>query len=173
MEQVLNKTVNNSNPEKYFKLVRNRVKFKLFLLLKLPSAFFSGVMLQSIDQENCHVSVPLKWFSQNPFKSTYFACLSMAAELSTGALGLAHTFEAQPSISMLVVNIEGDFHKKATGITNFICKDGGKMKEAIETSIQTGKGVSVQAISVGTNEAGERIAEFRVTWSFKARSKTV
>ena len=115
MEQVLNKSVNNSNPEKYFKLVRNQFKFKLFLLLKLPSAFFSGVMLQSIDRENCQVSVPYKWFSQNPFKSTYFACLSMAAELSTGALGLAHTFEAQPSISMLVVNIEGAGFKLVSG----------------------------------------------------------
>jgi hypothetical protein len=26
--------------------------------------------------------------SQNPFRSTYFACLSMAAEMSTGALAL-------------------------------------------------------------------------------------
>lgn len=60
---------------------RKQVKsplFNLFLLAKLPAAYFSGVRVLSLDEEECKVKVPYKWFSQNPFKSTYFACLSMA-----------------------------------------------------------------------------------------------
>ncbi len=173
MNQVLSNPAINSKSPEFFKIIRSGLKFSLFLFWKLPSAFFSGVRVKSIDEENCVVTVPYKWFSQNPFKSTYFACLSMAAEMSTGTLALAHTHKLSPGVSMLVVHMEGDFLKKATGITSFICRDGLKIQEAIAASIQSGQGVSVQTTSVGTNEAGEQIAEFRVTWSFKARNKNL
>jgi hypothetical protein len=68
---------------KFLELVMHPFKFRLYLLSKLPSAFFSGVRVCYIDEEKCVVTVPYKWFSQNPFKSTYFACLGMAAEMST------------------------------------------------------------------------------------------
>ena len=71
------------NAEKFLQLINNPFKFRLFLLAKLPSAFFSGVRVLVADEKKCVVTVPYKWFSKNPFKSTYFACLSMAAEMST------------------------------------------------------------------------------------------
>ena len=58
-----------------------------FYFQKLPAAFFSGVRIKEVGETKCRVSVPYKWFTQNPFRSTYFACLAMAAEMSTGALG--------------------------------------------------------------------------------------
>src|SRR5436190_24322650 len=90
---------------KFQQLVRHPVKFRMFLFSKLPSAFFSGVRVRSIDDNKTVVTVPYKWFSQNPFKSTYFACLAMAAEMSTGLLGLMHTYKRDQAISMLVVGL--------------------------------------------------------------------
>ncbi|MET0241909.1 MAG: thioesterase, partial [Flavitalea sp.] len=64
------------NSNKFARLVNSGFRFRLFLLAKLPSAYFSGVRVRSLDEEKCIVTVPFKWFSQNPFRSTYFACLS-------------------------------------------------------------------------------------------------
>jgi hypothetical protein len=153
----------------FFQLINNRFKFNLFLFSKLPSAYCSGVRVQHASEEKCIVTVPFKWFSQNPFKSTYFACLSMAAEMSTGVLGLAHIHGRKPGVSMLVVNIKGDFMKKAVGKTTFTCNDGIAIKQTIESAIATGEGKTITAKSTGVNEQGEVVAVFEVTWSFKGK----
>jgi hypothetical protein len=162
--------MNNSNT--FFQLINNKFKFKLFLLSKLPSAFFCGVRVQYADEKKCMVTVPFKWLSQNPFKSTYFACLSMAAEMSTGVLAMAHIYKRNPAVSMLVLNIKGDFIKKATGKTSFTCTDGLMIRQTIEDAIFDGQGKTVTAKSTGCNEAGEVVAVFEITWSFKAKQQS-
>jgi hypothetical protein len=159
-----------SNASEFLKLIRHPFKFKLFMLAKLPSAFFCGVRVVDADENSCSVKVPYKWFSQNPFKSTYFACLSMAAEMTTGLLGLMHIHKRQPAVSMLVVKIEGNFMKKATGITIFTCEDGAAIKRTIEDAIFSNEGKIITSKSYGRNAAGEILAEFAVTWSFKAKA---
>ncbi len=116
------------------------------------------------------VTVPYKWFSKNPFRSTYFACLSMAAEMSTGTLAMMHTFGRNPRVSMLVVHLEAEFLKKATGVTTFTCQDGEEIQQAIELAINSREATSLRAKSIGTNEKGEVVARFYVTWSFKAKT---
>ncbi|RYY49551.1 MAG: DUF4442 domain-containing protein [Chitinophagaceae bacterium] len=160
-----------ASTEKFFDLIRNPVKFRLFLLSKLPSAFFSGVRVRYADEQKAVVTVPYKWFSTNPFRSTYFACLSMAAEMSTGVLAMAHTYDENPPVSMLVLKVEGSFSKKATGITTFTCEDGAVVKQVIREAASSGKGTSVTMRSVGVNAAGETVAEFAITWSFKVKSR--
>jgi Domain of unknown function (DUF4442) len=160
--------MNPAAPE-FIKLMKHPVKFRMFLFFKLPSAFFSGVRLRDIDEKKCVVTVPYKWFSQNPFKSTYFACLAMAAEMSTGTLGLMQLHKRKPAVSMLVVKLEANYYKKATGRTTFICADGEKFQRAVDESIDTREARTVIAKSTGTNDKGELVAEFFVTWSFKAK----
>ena len=129
-----------SNAKKFLQLIKHPVKFRIFLLSKLPSAFFSGVRVLQADEKKCSVKVPYKWFSQNPFKSTYFACLAMAAEMSTGVLALAYIYKREPSVSMLVLKVDGNFIKKATGITIFTCEDGLVIKQTIDDAIISNEG---------------------------------
>ena len=159
----------DSNFQTFAKLMKHPFKFRLFLLAKLPSAYFSGVRVRSIDETKCEVTVPYKWFSQNPFRSTYFACLSMAAEMSTGALAMAHLYKSNPPVSMLVIKTEAEYFKKATDRSTFTCEDGMKINQAILESIKTGESRTVIATSIGKNESGEIVAEFKVSWSFKSK----
>jgi len=159
-----------SNANLFLQTIKHPIKFRIFLLSKLPSAFFAGVRVVDADEKKCSVKVPYKWFSTNPFKSTYFACLSMAAEMSTGVLALAHIYKRQPAVSMLVSKVEGSFLKKATGITIFTCEDGQMIKQTIEDAVISGEGRIVTAKSYGRNKANEIVAEFTVTWSFKVKS---
>lgn len=158
--------------QEFIRVMKHPVKFRLFLFLKLPAAFFSGVRVREIDETRCVVTIPYKWFSQNPFRSTYFACLAMAAEMTTGSLGLMHTNKRRPAVSMLVVKLEAVYFKKATGLTIFTCSDGKKIKATIDKAMATGEGESFTASSFGVNEQGEKIADFFITWSFKKRSQS-
>jgi hypothetical protein len=160
----------NSNTAAFIKLLKHPVKFRMFLLSKLPNAYFAGVRIKDIDENRCSAIVPYKWFTRNPFRSTYFACLSMAAEMSTGALCFVHLYKKKPAVSMLVVKVQSEYFKKATGKTLFLCEDGEAIQKTIEEAIQTGAPCIFSAKSVGRNTSGEIVAEFYVTWSFKAKS---
>jgi hypothetical protein len=161
--------IKNPNTFKFIKLMKHPVKFRMFLLTKLPAAYLAGVRVREVDVKHCVVTVPYKWLSQNPFRSTYFACLSMAAEMSTGSLAMAHLYKSNPPVSMLVVKVESEYFKKATGRTRFVCEEGELFQKAIEETIASGEAKTVKAKSVGTNKEGEVVAEFYITWSFKAK----
>lgn len=158
-----------SNKEYFIRLMLHPVKFRIFLFSKLPAAFFSGVRLKTIDETKAVVTVPYKWFSQNPFKSTYFACLAMAAEMSTGLLAMMNTYKRNPAVSMLVTGLEAAYFKKATGITMFTCEQGLALNQTIEEAIATGQGKIIKIKSTGKNDKGELVAEFFITWSFKVK----
>lgn len=157
--------------DKFLQLTTHPFKFRIFLLKKLPSAFFSGVRVQYVDLEKCVVTIPYKWFSTNPFRSTYFACLSMAAEMSTGVLAMGHCYEQSPPVSMLVLKVEGNFFKKATSLTTFTCSEGRRIAQTIRDAMSSGKGTTVTARAVGVNEANEQVADFYITWSFKVKTE--
>lgn len=163
----------NSSTDTFIRLMKNPIKHRIFLVWRLPSAFFAGVRVRELEAGRCKVSVPYMWFSQNPFHSTYFACLGMAAEMSTGTLALMHVYRRQPAVSMLVVGMEARFHKKAVGRTSFLCGDGYLIEEAINRAVISGGAETIIAKSIGTNEAGEMVAEFQINWSFKVKKSSI
>ena len=175
MSDILEKfRANNSlQGTKYRKVVMNKWLFNLFLLRSLPMGFIAGLGVKEFSANNCAITVPYRWLNQNPFKSTYFAVLAMAAEMSSGMLAMMHTYHAQPSISMLVTGLEAVFIKKATGTTTFTCADGEALLKTIEDCITTGEGKTYSCTAIGKSATGEEVAKFVITWSFKARVATI
>ena len=146
------------------------LKLNIFLFFKLPSAFWSGVRIKSISNEQCIVIVKHRWFNQNPFKSMYFAVQAMAAELTTGALVMMQIKKSGKKISMLVANNNSNFSKKATGRITFTCNDGHLIEEAIKQTIATGEGQTIWMKSVGVNEKREQVSEMNFEWSIKLKA---
>jgi hypothetical protein len=157
------------NTAAFFSFANHPLKLRLYLLKNLPAAFFSGVKVVTATEEACTVSVPYRRFTQNPFRSTYFACLSMAAELSTGLLAMANIYGRRPSVSMLITGMEARFHKKAKGPSFFTCTNGALIRDAIDTTVRSGEGLEIKVYSVGKNNVGEVVAEFWFSWSFKRK----
>lgn len=153
--------------------IMNPVRYRLFLLAKLPMGFITGLKVITLQEDKATVSVRLKYINQNPFHSIYFAVLSMAAELSTGVLGFANIFDRHPQVSMLVIKMQGEFYKKAVGKIKFTCTDGKAVEDAVAFTLSTGEGIVVNCTSVGVNEQNEEVAKFIFTWSFKAKSNPV
>ena len=157
----------NTRTQAFLNLVRNPLKFSLYTLWRMPSAWLAGVRVTAVSTDSCTTMVPYRWLSQNPFRSTYFACLSMAAELSTGVLAMLHVNNEKDRISMLVTSLQADFHKKAKGKTWFTCSEGALMQAAVQRAASTGAPETVTVQSTGKSEDGTLIATFAVTWSFR------
>lgn len=162
--------LNTAAVEKFRSSLLSWFKQRLFLFTKLPSAWFMGVRVKSIDTQKCEVTLPYSWWSQNPFKSIYFAAQAAAAELSTGALAMM-ALQGQPPVSMLVGDMKGEFIKKATQKTTFTCTDAHKIFEAIAQTLRTGEGTTATIESIGTQEDGVVVSRFSFTWSFKAKKQ--
>ena len=148
-------------------------KINLYLFLKLPSAFWCGVRVRSIDSKQCLVAVKHSWKNQNPFHSMYFAVQAMAAELSTGALVMQHIHRSGHKISMLVAGSKSSFSKKATGRITFTCHDGQQIAAAIRQTLADGEGHAIRMKSIGTNEQGERVSEMEFEWTIRKKSSNI
>ncbi|WP_297334969.1 DUF4442 domain-containing protein [Algoriphagus sp.] len=160
----------NLNPqaESYRKKMTNSVIFWFIMLFKLPSAVFWRLSIQSLNVEKCEVSIPYFWRSKNPFRSIYFAALAGAAELSTGAL-CQLALAGKGSFSMLVVDFRAEYFKKADQKIIFSCNQGLELFTKID-SLEVNESGQMTLISEGKNTAGERVARFHVTWSFKRKA---
>lgn len=140
-----------------------------YFLLQLPSAWFWGMKIKSVDHDKGVVNLPYSWFSKNPFRSIYFAAQTGAAELSTGILGII-AIEGKPPMSMLITSVEGEFVKKADSLTTFTCNDGGIIRETVDLAITSSEGQAVTVISIGVDSNGDVVSRFKFTWSFKTKS---
>ena len=148
------------------------VKFKyiLFLLFDLPSAFFCGVRLTHLDNNNCNVIIKQSWFNKNPFKSIFWAAQGMAAELSTGALLKDKIKHSKLNVSMLVIQNKSSFYKKATGKISFSCKQGCEIDEIINLLISTDTPQTITLKPIGVDNNNDKVSEFCFKWSLKVRN---
>ena len=151
------------------KIVTSSFKFRLFTIVKLPTAFFAGLRVEFFDESKAVVSVSQKWFNKNPFHSIYFGVLAIAAEVSTGIAGFASVYKRNPTVSMLVIKCEGAFYKKAIGKICFTCTDVQQVQDIVAQAIAANESRTICCKSIGSNEHGEEVAAFWFTWSFKPR----
>ncbi|MBS1767155.1 MAG: DUF4442 domain-containing protein [Acidobacteria bacterium] len=138
------------------------------MLGKLPMGLLAGLRVVALDEKKAAVTIRLGYLTKNPFRSIYFACLAMAAELASGVQGIVRV-QSGPPVSMLVIGLTGSFTKKAVGRITFTCEDGAAIAEAIAATRADGEGRTVPCTSIGRDETGDEVATFVLTWSFKAK----
>lgn len=157
---------------KFQKLVNNSFLFRIYLLKSLPMAFIAGVRVKKLENKSAVTTIKFGWLTQNPFRSMYFACQAMAAEMSTGLLVLNYVYGSQPPISMLIVKNQAQYFKKAIGKIIFTCEDGNEINHIISQTIKTGEGYIIDLKSIGKDESGEIVSEFVFTWSIRVKTKS-
>lgn len=144
-------------------------KYNWFMFFKLPSAWWSGVRLKSLDQHLAVVDIGLNWFNKNPFKSMFWAAQGMAAEFSTGVLVMEKIRSSNQKISMLVANNKANFSKKAKGKITFSCDQGALIEEAIVTAVESGEGQKFWLSSSGIDTHGDIVSSFEFEWTIKLK----
>ena len=134
-------------------------------------AFIAGIHVKQLNNEQAQTTVRYKWLTQNPFRSMYFACLAMAAEMSTGLLVMNLFADLKPPVSMLITQSNSVYLKKAVGKITFTCNDGNRIAEALRKLQTQENGVTIELKSTGINSDNEIVAEYTFTWSLKAKAK--
>lgn len=142
----------------------------IFLFKNLPMAWLAGLRVKELTAEKCITSIPYKRLNKNPFRSTYFAVLSMGAEFSTAVSCSLAVTGKKPSVALIIVDLKATFLKKATDRVYFTCADGTKAFDAVEKCITSGQAETATLRSIGKMNDGTVVAEFEFTWSFKQRS---
>ncbi|MDP4710406.1 MAG: DUF4442 domain-containing protein [Saprospiraceae bacterium] len=148
--------------------MRNPFKMGLHFFLKLPSCWFWGVRVQSIDLSRAVIALPFSWRTQNPFRSTYFAAQLGAAELSTGLLCMAALAD-KPPISMLITGVNAKFVKKAKATVYFTCDQGDQLAEVLDRVAAGTEGEELALVSVGKTAEGVVVCEATFQWSFRKK----
>lgn len=159
----------NARIEQLISKLRSPFKMRLFYAQRLPTLLWWGVRVDYLTLEEGRVSVPYGWRTQNPFKSTYFAAQTGAAELSTGLLAMLAIEEKGHPVSMLITKVEAEYTKKATQKITFTCRDGGAIREAVAQAITSGTPQTIQVLSVGVQTDGTEVSRNYFTWSFRAK----
>ncbi|MCB9273320.1 MAG: DUF4442 domain-containing protein [Lewinellaceae bacterium] len=144
-------------------------KMRLYFFRLLPSCWFWGVRVKACSADRAVVDIPYNWRSQNPFRSTYFAALAGAAELSTGLMALI-AVQGLGRMSMLITGLEMRYYRKARGHTTFTCEAGPAIREAVRRAIESGIGQEVRVHTTGSSADGEVVCEAWFTWSFKQKA---
>tara|TARA_B100001027_G_C16208531_1_gene304027 strand:+ start:109 stop:531 length:423 start_codon:yes stop_codon:yes gene_type:complete len=135
------------------------------MLFKLPAAWLMGVKVGMINNSNCICTLKYRWINQNPFKSIFWAAQGMAAEFATGVLLMREIELSNKNISMLLVDVEAKFTKKAIGKISFKCDKGLMIKKKIGSLNSQNAKSTMWIDSIGVDESGQEVSKFKFNWS--------
>lgn len=152
-------------------LASKKMLFRFFLFQKLPLAFVAGIRVKEFTDTKVVTWARYKWLTQNPFRSMYFACQAMAAEMATGLLVMEQLSKQATPVSMLIIRNEANYFKKITGKAYFSCEIGEELHQLVQTILLSGEAGTIDLKVIATNENAETVAEFSFTWSLKAKLK--
>ena len=149
--------------------MKSPIQYNIYNFFKLPSVWWCGIRVKSVNEDSCIVSVKHRWINQNPFKSMFWAVQGMAAELSTGLLLMNEISRSKKSFSMLVLNNKANFSKKATGKILFSCNQGIEIRKSINLAISSGEPQTIWLNSSGLDSSGDTVSKFSFEWTLKVK----
>ena len=147
------------------KSLMNRWKLRLWMLKNLPMAMLTGMIIAELNEEYCKVRLNDHWWLRNPFKSVYWAVISMAAELSTGALLYAYSSGAKTQF--ILVEARAKFYKKLRGKSFYFCRAGQEILQQMNALQNTSEARMVILPAQALNESGEVVADFEFYWQLR------
>ncbi|MCE1201757.1 MAG: DUF4442 domain-containing protein [Bacteroidia bacterium] len=168
-DQTGKEEMSNKRLKLFERAIQSRVLFGFYLLRKLPLGFVAGLRVEHFDNEKSVVSVPYNRLTSNPFRSMYFAPLSMAAELASGLYALKGVLASEQPVSMLVIGMKAQFLKKARGRVRFESRDGRAIAQAIAACSQSDEGQQVLVQTSGFDAEGVEVARFEFHWTFRRK----
>lgn len=154
----------------FLKLAQNPFLFRAYLFRELPLAWIAGLRVAHLDETRCVIQTKLGFWTKNPFRSMYFGVQCMAGEMASGLMAMGAVQNSGRKVSLLVTELESEFTKKAVGTIRFECVEGDNLRNKVQDAVTTGEGVNCTTLTIATDEQGEVVSRFKVTWSFKLKT---
>lgn len=140
-------------------------KLRLWMLKHLPVGLITGMYIESLDENGCKVVLKDRWWIHNPFRSVFWAVMSMAAELSTGAI--LYVYASGTNVQFILVRMEAKFLKKVKGKSSYFCLAGQEARQKVENTVNTDETGVVLLPVLAQDESGQILAEFNFYWQLR------
>ncbi len=144
-------------------------KLRLWMIRRLPMGLASGMVVETLNENNCEVILRDRPWLHNPFGSVFWAVMGMAAELSTGSLVYAWTSGSK--VKFILTGMEAVFTKKLRGKSSYFCPAGPEVLRSLEKLEKPGDTISVILPVISKDQSGQVVAEFKFTWTLKLPDK--
>lgn len=143
----------------------------LFGLLKIPLIFYVRPRVISADTDHCEVKVPLTRRTKNHWKSMYLGALAIGADLAGGLILMEIIKASHEKVSFIFKDFTANFLKRPEADVHFLCKEGHKIRQAVEETIKTRDRVNTTINIIATTptlNTDSPVATFAITLSLKA-----
>ncbi|MCB0401816.1 MAG: DUF4442 domain-containing protein [Flavobacteriales bacterium] len=147
------------------------MKRRLWLMgwVKIPLIAYTQPRLVSINDEQVEVSLKLRRRTRNHLKSMYFGALAIAADVCGGIHAFYYAEKLNCQVSFAFKSMHAEFMQRAESDCLFTCKDGLKVKAAMQESLQSGERINEKVCVQVSNSNHEPVAAFEMEISVKCK----
>ncbi len=135
------------------------------MMRHLPMGWLTGMYISTLSGDGCQVVLKDRWWIHNPFGSVFWAVMSMAAELSAGAL--VYVYASTSGFQFILVEMEAKFEKKAVGSSVYNCMAGPDEFQMLDSLVQPGDQCIISMPVIAFNKAGDEIASYTFHWQIR------
>lgn len=151
---------------------QKNIQLKAWTLAKVPALFFVNPHIETLDEKQAVISIPLLRRNKNHMNSMYFGVLAAGADVAGGLLALKKIVDLGIPMAFIFKDFQAHFHKRPEATTFFTCNDGEKVEKLIKKAIATGRRVeeTVEVIATCPEKfKDEPVATFTLTISLKKK----
>lgn len=146
------------------------IQLYFFFVTKLPLIFWCRPSIETLTPEQCHLSIPLTYWTKNHIGSMYFAVLMVGVDLASGLLAFHLIKSHKQPISIIFKDVHAQFLKRAEGRIRFECNQGKEidaiLQETVASKQRVNRTLDVKAIAVDT---GDCVVSYSITLSVKVK----
>ncbi|MEJ6492197.1 MAG: PaaI family thioesterase [Flavobacteriales bacterium] len=149
----------------------SKLKRNIWLLgkFKIPILGFTNPKLVSINEDEVVMKIKLRRRTKNHLNSMYFGALAVGADTAAGIHAYYLGVEKGLNLSLAFKSCKAEFIKRAETDITFVCKEGRKITQQMETSQSTGERQNEDIFVEAFNTQKEIVATFVMTLSLKVK----
>jgi acyl-coenzyme A thioesterase PaaI-like protein len=148
------------------------VFMNLFGLTQVPLLFYLRPKVIELTRDKCIIKIPLRFRSKNHLGSMYFGSLAAGADCAGGFMAMKLIYEQKLPLNLVFKDFHAEFLRRAQGDVFFVCEDGQKIQEQMNTAMRTGERCNetvVVTAYVPADSPTDPVARFELTLSVKRR----
>jgi acyl-coenzyme A thioesterase PaaI-like protein len=153
--------------------IKDTLFLRAFSFAKIPLLFYAGPTVVSMSDEECVIALPFQRRNKNHLGSMYFGALCIGADAAGGMIAARLLQKVkQGKGSLIFKDFQAKFLKRPEGPTLFTCKDGLRIREAVNRAEESLERVDLPVTVIATvpsKSGNEPVAEFILTLSLKVK----
>ncbi len=149
----------------------SKLKRNIWLLgtFKIPMLGFARPKLISIDEDKVVMKIKIRRRTKNHLNSMYFGALAVGADTAAGIHAYYLGVEKKLNLSLAFKSCKAEFLKRAETDITFVCSEGRKIAQQMDTSVTTGERQNEDIYVEAFNTDQELVATFVMTLSLKVK----